>query len=207
MADIRRRGAGAGRSRREVGAALNHTLSNIEFSRPLDVSELSSQGRAVSVEATAAECEALCRRFEFEALHALRARIHVERARDGEGAPAIRVQAVLHAELVQICVVTLEPFALEVDEEFTILFQFAADLPASAGGTEEAMREDAPEPLDGPEIDVGVLVAQHLVLALDPHPRRPGAAVELGGEAAGGPDPAPPPDHPFAKLGQLKHKM
>ncbi|MDP6473717.1 MAG: DUF177 domain-containing protein [Alphaproteobacteria bacterium] len=186
---------------------MDHTVSNIEFSRPVDVSELTGQSRAISVRATHAECEALCRRFELEELRALSARVRVTRAHDGEGAPAIRVQAALHAEVVRICVVTLEPFAHQVDEEFTILFRPAADLPRPAGVADETMSGDSPEPLDGPEIDVGELVAQHLLLALDPHPRRPGAAVELGGEAAPGADTAPPPYNPFAKLGQLKHKM
>ena len=186
---------------------MDHTVSNIEFSRLLDVSELPGQGRTISLRATRAECAALSRRFELEELRALTARVRVARAHDGEGVPAIRVQAALHAEVVQICGVTLEPFAHEVDEEFTILFQPAADLPRPAGVTDETMSGDSPEPLDGPEIDVGELVAQHLVLALDPHPRRPGAAVKLGGEAAPDADTAPPPYSPFAKLGQLKHKM
>ncbi len=70
---------------------MDHTVSNIEFSRPLDVSELPGQGRAISLRATRAECAALSRRFELEELRALTARVRVARAHDGEGVPAIRV--------------------------------------------------------------------------------------------------------------------
>ena len=72
---------------------------------------------------------------------------------------------------------------------------------------EGAIAEDAPEPLDTPEIDVGELIAQHLALALEPHPRRPGAVLESGGGEAQFPELAVRPNSPFAKLGQLKHKM
>ena len=186
---------------------MDHTVKYLEFSRPLDVSELPTQGLDISVEATPAECRALCRRFELEDLRTLAAQVRVERARDKDGAPTIRVRAVLRAQAEQICVVTLEPFAVQVDDEFTILFQLAANLPEGAGALDDAKREVSPEPLDTPEIDVGELVAQHLLLALDPHPRRPGAMLESGGEEAQSSDIAARPNGPFAKLGQLKHKM
>lgn len=180
---------------------MDQIAPNSEFSRPLDVSDLPAQGARMSVQATPAERLALCQRFALEDLSALEARVRIERARDAQGGPAIRVQAVLHAEVMQICVVTLEPFPVEVDDEFTILFQFAANMP------EGAIAEDAPEPLDTPEIDVGELIAQHLALALEPHPRRPGAVLESGGGEAQFPELAVRPNSPFAKLGQLKHKM
>ena len=186
---------------------MDHTVPNSEFPRPLDVSDLPAQGARMSVQATPAERLALCRRFALEDLGALEAKVRIERARDADGGPAIRVQAVLHAEVMQICVVTLKPFPVEVDDEFTILFQFAANMPEGGGGPDDAIAEDAPEPLDTPEIDVGELVAQHLALALDPHPRRPDAVLESGGGEAQIPELAVRPDSPFAKLGQLKHKM
>ena len=69
------------------------------------------------------------------------------------------------------------------------------------------MAEDLPELLDTQEIDVGELVAQHMALALNPYPRSPGAALELSTDEAQIPNLAIRLDNPFAKLGQLKHKM
>lgn len=186
---------------------MDQTAPNSEFPRPIDVSDLPPYGLGISVEATPAEREALCRRFELEEVRALEARVRVERARDRDGGAAIRVQAELHGEVVQKCGVTLEPFPVEVDEEFAILFQFGATKPEGAGDLEDIMADDSPEPLDTPEIDIGELVAQHLALALDPHPRSPGAVLESGANEAQIPDLAARPDNPFAKLGQLKHKM
>ena len=145
--------------------------------------------------------------YEIEALREGFRHLGLSEARDGDGAAAIRVQAVLHGEVLQQCVVTLEPFPVDVDEEFAILFQFSDTDLGGSGDFEDIMAEDLPEPLDTPEIDVGELVAQHMALALDPYPRSPGAALELSADAAQIPNLAVRPDNPFAKLGQLKHKM
>ena len=37
---------------------------------------------------------------------------------------------------------------------------------------------DPPEPIEAGAIDIGELVAQYLSLALDPHPRAPGASLD-----------------------------
>ncbi|MDA0230971.1 MAG: DUF177 domain-containing protein [Proteobacteria bacterium] len=186
---------------------MDNIVANLEFPRPIDVSDLPAHGLDISVQATPAEREALCRRFELVELRTLEARIRVERARDGDGGAAIRVQAELHGEVTHQCVVSLEPFPVEVDEEFSILFQFSATKPGDSGDLEDVMAENSPEPLDTPEIDVGELVAQHMALALDPYPRGPGARLELSAEEAHISDLAARPDNPFAILGQLKHKM
>ena len=167
---------------------MDQTVPNSELSRPIDVSDLPAQGIGISVQATPTERKALCRRFELEEVRALEARVRVERARDRDGGAAIRVQAVLHGEVMQQCIVTLEPFAVEVDEEFAILFQFRATKMEGTGDPDDIMAEDLPEPLDTPEIDVGELVAQHLALALDPYPRSPGAALDSSADEAHIPD-------------------
>ena len=115
------------------------------------------------------------------------------------------MEAEVRAEVTQICVVTLKPFRTQVVEAFAILFQHAA---GQAGELpEDDFGDDAIELLESEEIDVGELVAQHMALSLDPHPRAPGAEWRGPGE---GPDTAntpTPANGPFAKLGQLKHKM
>jgi len=186
---------------------VDQIAPNSEFSRLRDVSELPTQGLTLSIEATSAELEALCRRFELKAVHALEARVRIERTRDPQHGPAIRVQAVLHAEVTQECGVTLESFQVDVDEDFSILFQFGSHMPARAGAVDDVLDEDAPEPLEVPEIDAGELVAQHMALALDPYPRRPGVALESSAKEAQIADLSARPNSPFAKLGQLKHKM
>jgi hypothetical protein len=58
---------------------------------------------------------------------------------------------------------------------------------------------DPPEVLTGPTLDVGAVVEEAFVLAIDPYPRAPGAALPR--EAV---DPAGGPESPFAALATLK---
>jgi len=39
----------------------------------------------------------------------------------------------------------------------------------------EALGDDPPDPLIGGAVDLGSVVSEHLTLALDPYPRKPGA--------------------------------
>ena len=96
-------------------------------------------------------------------------------ARAGAG---VRVRLALEADVVQSCVVTLEPVAAHVEDSASVLFApearpgqpFEIDLSAFEG--------DISEPLEGDTIDIGELTAQYLALALDPYPRAPGVRFE-----------------------------
>ncbi len=177
------------------------------MARPLDVSDLPSQGQRATVEATPAECAALCRRFGLEVLRDFSARLRIERARSKDGARAIRVHGSFRAQVEQICVVTLEPFAVPVADELDIYFVPPSELPDGESDLLDTLGEQSIEPLAAPEIDLGELVAQHLALVLDPHPRRPGATVAPGVALADDRNLTREDNNPFAILGQLKHKM
>jgi len=179
----------------------------VEMPRPVDVSDLPSQGQNISVEATAAECAALSRRFGLEALQDFSARLRVERGRTRDGVRAVRVHGAFSAEVKQICVLTLESFSVQVADQLDIYFVPPSELEEGESDLIDGSSEEILEPLAEPEIDLGELVAQHLALALDPHPRRPGAIVEAGVAAANTANAAEETDNPFAILGQLKHKM
>lgn len=186
---------------------LDQVISEVEFSRLLDVSNLPSQGRFVLIEASPEEGAALCRRFGLVDLRALTARVQVKRVRCKEGERAIHVQASFLAEVVQKCVVTLESFAVNVDEKFEIYFVPSADLSEGEGVAINLLNDDAREPLHAPEVDLGELVAQHMALTLSPYPRRPGAAVITDVDGTDDAELAAESNNPFAILGQLKHKM
>ncbi|MFZ4408969.1 MAG: YceD family protein [Paracraurococcus sp.] len=160
-----------------------------EFSRPLALGRVGVEGRTELLEADAAECAALARRFGIPAVASLRARLRLEPEEDG----SIRVAGRLEASVVQDCVVTLEPVAQRVDA--AIGFRV---LPA---GREAA---DGPDDLDEIEsendvVDLGEAVAEQLALALDPYPRAPDAALppEAVDEASGA----------FAALAALRRKV
>ncbi|HYD32371.1 MAG TPA: DUF177 domain-containing protein [Azospirillaceae bacterium] len=150
----------------------------LEFSRPVRADAVAADEMVQTIEASATERDALARRLELEAVDCLKAAVRLRRAMGGE---MIRVSGRLEADVVQTCVVTLEPVKAHVSEEFSALFSpNAATHDVDLGGeidvefSLESEMEDAPEPLVNGKIDIGELTTQHLSLALDPYPRAPG---------------------------------
>lgn len=173
----------------------------LEFSRPVPLERLGRNAIVEEISATATERAALARRFGLLGLDRFAAMLRIGAA-DGGG--PIRVDGHLSADATQACVVTLEPVASRVEEDFCLLYSLKAD-PAVVEAGEvivEPEGEGPPEPLGGAGIDLGEIVAQQLALALDPYPRAPGAAsAEPSGEGTG---PEPAAEGTFAVLRSLK---
>lgn len=171
----------------------------VEFSRKLRIDRLGPGNVVRDLEATPQECAALARRFDLPAIESLSGHLRVSRP---AGGPIIRVEGSFTAEVSQICVVTLETFSSRLGEEFVQLFTLEA--PADEGEVFIAPEdEDTPEPLAGESLDLGEVLAEQLALALDPHPRKPGAAFDgasFGADEA--PEESDDADTPF---GVLKH--
>ncbi len=157
------------------------------------------------IEASPGECRALATRFELVAIDRLSATIRLGRL---DGGPMVRVRGRLSADVVQACVVTLEPVPAHVVEEFGALF--APEAVISARAHEESgdllqdpfsLDEDLPEAMAGGGIDIGELTAQHLSLALDPYPRRPGVTFDGFDDTAAHPETV---TNPFEALAVLK---
>ncbi|MFO1187688.1 MAG: DUF177 domain-containing protein, partial [Alphaproteobacteria bacterium] len=89
------------------------------------------------------------------------------------------------ADVVQACVVTLEPVEQHIEADFVRRFLPAAHLGEAIDGAVEIDpdEEDPPEPLTGDMVDLGPSVAEELVLSLDPYPRAAGAAAPAEGGA------------------------
>jgi len=148
-----------------------------QFTRPVDIGRLPPGGAVYDLKATPAERAALAQRFDLLALHRLEAEVRLERLAGG----LLRLSAALRADVVQACVITLEPVHDYIDEPFTVLYR-----PGTAGGEVAVVLSGASEPVEplpSDILDVGDAVAQQLSLALDPYPRVPGAIVTAPGEA------------------------
>lgn len=171
-----------------------------EVSRGLASLAVADVPRALTIEIGESERAALAKRFDLLAIEALTARVRLFRAlaRDGSG-DVVRVVFDLDAEIVQRCVVTLEPLRARIAERGVEMELALAAAPAAREVVVMPDDADPPEPLDGEHIDVGELVAQHLALALDPYPRTPGAELAGDGPNGGG------RGLPFAVLGRLRH--
>lgn len=138
-----------------------------EFSRPIDVPHSADQDKTHAIAASQAERIALAERFGLVSLGRLEADVRLHRL----GGGLVRLSAVFSADLMQMCVVTLEPFAASIEERFTLLFGPGQE------GREIVLDGEAEtvEPLEDDRIDIGEAVAQQLSLALDPYPRAPDA--------------------------------
>jgi Large ribosomal RNA subunit accumulation protein YceD len=161
-----------------------------EFSRPVEISRLPAASTAMTVEASGAECAALARRFSLLALERLAADLKLEWI----AAHLIRLEATLSADIVQECVVTLEPVRSHIEDRFVLLYGAAAEAREVLLNEEEEVFE----PIVDGRIDLGEAVAQQLSLAIDPFPRAPGAIPPSG--------PGEPIASPFAALANWSKK-
>ena len=146
-----------------------------EFSRRVELARLGAHEAVHPIAADRGEREALARRFDLLSLDRLEAEIRLQRV----GGRMVRLSGHFGADVVQACVVSLEPVASVLEQGFTMLY----------GATEVGksvmvdLESDEAEPFDGDAIDIGEAVAQQLAIALDPYPRAPDASLELGGDA------------------------
>lgn len=176
-----------------------------EFSRPVDVETLGAPAAThFDIRANPEECANLARRFGLDQLDSLAASVSVARNLAGD----VGLSGQFKAEVVQTCVVTLEPVRATIEARFARVFS-----PSAQSGTEpfdeiflDPEADEPPEPLEGGVVDVGEVVAEALGLEIDPFPRAPGAVF-----AGAPPEPSeaaknPEKSGPFAVLAKLKQR-
>jgi hypothetical protein len=167
-------------------------VSDIEFSRPIKVDPLPRGGLEQAIEANAQERAALAALNSLPSIERLNASFNI--VKWGRG---IEVEGELTARLTQTCVVSLEPFEVEIEEPIAVRFLPPdAKPPQSAPAAHDIEDEDAPDPLIDGRIDLGAIASEFLTLALDPYPRKPGVAFEPPGDA-------PASESPFSRLRAL----
>jgi uncharacterized metal-binding protein YceD (DUF177 family) len=176
-------------------------LSAPELSRPVAVESLAAGSEtAFEIHTNAEERAALAKRFDLLALENLTAAVTVVRSEDG----IVRLSGRLKAEVVQTCVVTLDPVRSTIETEFSRSFSEAAVVEEQEEVFLTPEDEDPPEPLEGGRLDAGEVVAESLGLALNPFPRAPGAALPLVTGIPPENGNTPDKSGPFAVLAKLK---
>ncbi len=169
-----------------------------EFSRPQKADQVSAAGLTRDIAATVPECRALAMRLGVLDVSALSANLRLKSLGGGK---RVRVDGVLTAQVIQACVVTLDPVPATIEERFTLFF--AEEDPGDAGGDVDIFmdEDDPPDPIIDGIIDLGELVTEHLALALDPFPRKGGIQFESGDDE---PEPVVEKSSPFAVLASLR---
>jgi uncharacterized metal-binding protein YceD (DUF177 family) len=140
-----------------------------EFSRRVELARLGFHEAVYPISAKPEERDALARRFGLLSLDRLEAEIRLQRLAGG----MVRVNGRLGADVVQACVISLEPVTSVLQQDFAVLYGRAE----SRRSVMVDLETDEIEPFDGDAIDIGEGVAQQLALALDPYPRAPGATL------------------------------
>lgn len=175
-----------------------------EFSRPVDLERIGTAPYEVAIGANEAERAALTVRLGLIALPRLEARLILRRS--GPDA-RLRLEGHMEAEAVQACVVSLEPVASRLTEDFVQVYDLAPMDEADEEGEVSVApgpEDEDPEPLGPDGLDLGEAVTQQLALSLDPYPRAPGAALP---EDLTGPGEAQAHrESPFAALKTLKER-
>jgi hypothetical protein len=175
-------------------------MSDLPFSRPVLVKDVSPGGTRISISAEPDERGALAALLKLPEVKRLEARFELKPwARDG-----LAITGVIEGEVTQICGVTLEEFEAPVREDVDVRFlgEDAKPRQEEVPGAEHETDLDAPDTLLNGRVDLGALAAEHLALGLDPYPRKPELPVEETPED----EPKPATHRPFAGLDKLVAK-
>lgn len=163
------------------------------WTHPLRWAEVARSPQSIRLVAADAERAAIARALDLEGVKRLEADLTVRPWLDGA-----QIRGRIDAQVVQICGVSLDPFDAEVIDDFEVRVVPAGS--PNAGGGEDVLLdpegEDPPDVVEGDAIDLAAYVVEHLALALDPFPRKPGVAFEPPQDAT--------PESPFAVLKALK---
>jgi uncharacterized metal-binding protein YceD (DUF177 family) len=108
----------------------------------------------------------------------------------------------LGAEIVQACVVTLEPLAASIARVFTRELHYTPNLrrPAEKEVIVVPGDDELPEEIGSLHFDLAGPLMEEFLLAIDPYPRAPGVEFSSPSSATA------PPDSPFAVLKDLKSR-
>jgi len=172
-------------------------MTPVPFQKFYDLSSLSQGGDEVVIAPNEAERAALAKFAGLEKVKSLEARVVLNRPSPNR----FLLGYSLRADIVQACVVTLDPvenrIALDFERELKLAHRQRR---GAAPDTFEAAegQDEGPEDIDSPQYDLAAPVMEEFVLAIDPYPRAPGAKLDL-------PEPGvPAADNPFAVLKNLK---
>lgn len=170
------------------------------YTVPFELAGLSERGAEISVSPDAAERARIAAWLGALEVPRLDATIRLSRLGDD----VYRYDADFTVEVIQACVVTLEPVPSihtgYAERRYHLLARAPRRAPRSPGveAIEVSDDEDAPEVISTSLLDIAAPMLEEISLLLDPYPRAPGVTFEAPQEDDEG------TDNPFAVLAKLK---
>ena len=170
----------------------------VTWSHPVRLSEVARGAMRVRLEPDAAVRAQIAKLLGLESLPALTGDLLVKGWLDGA-----EITGRFESVVEQLCGITVEPFEQPVSGEIEIRAVPAGSphAPLESAGGEVELDPEAPDPpdvLEGDTLDLATYLIEHLALAIDPFPRKPGAVFDY--------TPKTPEESPFAVLKRLKDK-
>ena len=166
------------------------------FQLSTNLGRLGQAGDEIQFSASAEDRAALARLAGLLEVPALAARIQLTKL----SPTRFLVAYDLTADLVQACVVSLEPVPAHIEKQFRRELHFTPNLrrPLAGEVTLSPEEEEGPEEIESLHFDLAGPLVEEFLLAIDPYPRAPGVAFEPP------PDAEEKPESPFAVLKGLK---
>jgi uncharacterized metal-binding protein YceD (DUF177 family) len=163
-----------------------------------DLGDLSQAGAEVTVAAAPDDLPALAHWAGVDSVKRFAAEVDLRRLSQSR----FNYEADLTADIVQSCVVTLEPVETRISRHITRELHLAPRLPKDEVGelTLAAGDDDVPETIQSLDYDLAAPLLEEFVLAIDPYPRKAGVAFDPPIE------PEAPQSSPFAVLKALKDR-
>lgn len=166
--------------------------------------EIPEAGRRFARTATAAECARVAEELGLAGCERIDVTVQIRPLSGGR----FRATGHIGADVVQSCVVTLEPVAQTIDEPFDVTFSPDADESREVSSEREILSEPDVEPLADGRIEVGRVAYELLASALDPYPRKLGADLtQVAPPSVLGDEAGTAAPNPFAVLAKLKDKL
>lgn len=163
----------------------------------IDLGDLSHAGSEITVKAKGDELALLAKWAGVDAVRSFQAIVSLRRISQTQ----FGLEADLEADVVQSCVVTLEPVESHLTRHISRELHLASRWPVEEGElTLPAGDDDVPETIASPDYDVAGPLLEEFVLAIDAYPRKEGVAFTPP------PDPSEAQESPFAVLKALKEQ-
>jgi hypothetical protein len=150
-------------------------LTSVPLSRPIRPSEVRARSH-VRIVADEAERQALAAALGLEGVEFLEADFGVRPWRKR----GIRVEGRVRARIGQLCAVTFEPLAADIDEAVDERLMPAEAMQRRREEVIDVEATDDFETYEGDTVDLGALAFEYLVMGIDPYPRHADAEIGTG---------------------------